>query len=139
MNVHCHRLAAMLRNGIMQGNGTRFLLNLFVLLAFIGAGISPACKFISGGIVEICGPNGIETVLLSDDGQPLETPAHDTAKADQCAFCFTGSQIKAMSVASVEVMAPDMAYVLSGRKIAAERAYSAYRLATLPRGPPATV
>lgn len=124
----------------MQGNCTKFLFNLIIMLAFIGAGISPACKFISGEMIEICGPNGIEMVRLNANDLPPDAPQeHDTAKTDQCAFCFTGSQIKVMEVASVVVQAPDLSYVSSERMVSAERVYRAYRSATLPRGPPSFV
>lgn len=123
----------------MQGNCAKFLLNLIIMLAFIGAGISPACKFISGEMVEICGPNGIEMVRLNAGDLPPDAPDHDTAKTDQCAFCFTGSQIKGMEVASLVVQVPDVSYVSSEERIAADLAYRAYRSATLPRGPPSFV
>lgn len=123
----------------MQGNCRTFLLNLLVLLAFIGAGISPACKFMSGEMVEICGPNGIELVQLNASDLPPDAPEHDPSQSDQCAFCFTGSQIKVMAVASLVIEAPAFNYVSSGRMVAAAQAYSAYRSATLPRGPPSFV
>lgn len=123
----------------MQGNCKKFLLNLVIMLAFIGAGISPACKFISGQMVEICGPNGMETVRLNADQLPPEAPEQHKASADQCAFCFAGSHIKTVSAPPVIIKVPNLTHVSVEQNIATLQAYSLYRSATLPRGPPSLV
>ncbi len=123
----------------MQGNCTKFLLNLIMMLAFIGAGISPACKFISGELVEICGPNGIETVRLAADEIPPDAPDHHKSASEQCAFCFTGSHIKTMGAQAATVEAPVSTRIAAEHEIAAVHAYDLYRSATLPRGPPSAV
>lgn len=123
----------------MQGNGPKFLLNLIIMLAFIGAGISPACKFISGQMVEICGPNGVETVRLNADQLPPESPEHDKEASEQCAFCFSGSHIKTVSVPPITIKIPNVTHIAAEQAIASAQAYSLYRSAVLPRGPPTTV
>ena len=123
----------------MQGNGPKFLLNLIIMLAFIGAGISPACKFISGQMVEICGPNGVETVRLDADQLPPDVPDHHKQASEQCAFCFAGSHIKTVSATPVTIKIPNLTHIATEREIASSQAYSLYRSATLPRGPPHTV
>lgn len=109
------------------------------MLAFIGAGISPACKFISGEMVEICGPNGVEMVRLSADQLPSEAPEHQKTASENCAFCFAGAHIKTVSAAPVIIKIPDVTHVAAEREISSAQAYSLYRSAILPRGPPATV
>lgn len=123
----------------MQGNGPKFLLNLIIMLAFIGAGISPACKFISGQMVEICGPNGVETVRLDADQLPPEAPSHHKEASEQCAFCFAGLHIKTVSAPPLTVKIPNVTHVAAEHEIAMAQAYSLYRSATLPRGPPSLV
>ena len=110
-----------------------------IMLAFIGAGISPACKFISGQMVEICGPNGVETVRLDADQLPSEAPENHKVASEQCAFCFAGSHIKTVSAVPVIIKVPNLMRVAPERAIETEQAYSAYRSSTLPRGPPVSV
>ena len=123
----------------MQGNGPKFLLNLIVMLAFIGAGISPACKFISGQTVEICGPNGVETVRLDTSQLPPKAPEHEKHAGEQCAFCFTGAHIKTVYVPPVTIKIPNVTHVAVEREMVSAHAFSLYRSAILPRGPPTIV
>lgn len=109
-----------------------------MMLAFIGAGISPACKFISGQMIEICGPNGVETVRLAADELPPEQQKHSSAE-EQCAFCFTGSHIKTAAAPALTIAVPDFTYVAVEREIATTLAYKLHHSSILPRGPPQTV
>lgn len=122
----------------MRGNCTKFLLNFIMMLAFIGAGISPACKFVSGQMVEICGPNGIEIVRLNTDQLPPGTQDHKSLD-EQCAFCFAGAHIKTVYAGPPAIKIPQATKVAAERIAASDAAYSLYRPAILPRGPPATV
>jgi hypothetical protein len=74
----------------------RNALHVFLALAFILSGISPACAFISGKSsieIEICTNDGIKTVTL-----PVDAPAEDYnpghEKKNDCAFCFAQTHLK---------------------------------------------
>lgn len=127
------------KSGRMRENGAKFFLNLVLMLAFIGAGISPACKFISGEMVEICGPNGVEMVRLNADELPPTAPDHHKQVSEQCAFCFAGSHIKTAAAPPVIIKIPNLTHVAAERDVASAQAYSFYRSAILPRGPPSLV
>ena len=66
-----------------------------MMLAIVGAGISPACKFISGDMtwMEICGVDGIKKVLVSGDDLPAGQE-QEHAQTDPCAFCLTHASVK---------------------------------------------
>lgn len=71
----------------------RNALHVFLVLAFILSGISPACAFISGKSsieVEICTNDGIKTVTLPGDAP--EPQEHE--KKNDCAFCFAQTHLK---------------------------------------------
>lgn len=79
-------------------------LHLFFILAFVLAGISPACKFISGekSFMEICFSDGslkkIEVpaeynALLAKAGQTQQQKQGSHEKGNDCAFCFAQSSL----------------------------------------------
>lgn len=71
-------------------------ISLLIITAFISAGISPACAFMSGktNLIEICNEAGeIETIAINEDGQKV--PQQNHAHQDQdCAFCFSAANAK---------------------------------------------
>jgi hypothetical protein len=87
----------------MTKRGLSSLLHVFLVLAFITAGISPACKFISGqsNLIEICTSDGIKTVMVPGDQAP---DSEDHKKSNDCAFCFTSTNIKTAKAATIEVI-----------------------------------
>jgi hypothetical protein len=76
-------------------------LNILLIAAFVFAGISPACKFISGqtSLIEICTSEGIK--LVAEQAPPAneanDTKDHDHKKPEHCAFCFSSAKIKIAS------------------------------------------
>lgn len=82
----------------------RHLTHFIVLVAFVLAAISPACKFVSGdmgggSLIEICTLEGIK--LLPDGRLPPlqnQTQSQDDHKKtfSDCVFCFARDHSKAM-------------------------------------------
>ncbi len=87
---------------------SRNILNLFVLFAFISAGISPACAFISGGtgFIEICAADGssqrievsaeIADILnqtSKDSSDTSQDQPHPAEAFADCDFCFATSNL----------------------------------------------
>ena len=74
-----------------------------VILGLITAGISPACKFISGqtSFIEICSASGLKVipVAASQDSSSQHTKNHDTKK-DQCPFCVAWAHGKILKPSS---------------------------------------
>lgn len=84
-------------------------LQAFFIFAFILAGISPACAFVSGksaGYIEICAADGsLKKVKISEDDaaaaiyqflekdKPQPDPPAKHAKKDDCGFCFSNAHI----------------------------------------------
>lgn len=103
----------------------KFFAHFIVILALIGAGISPACAFTSGeknatvidGItyIEICSGNDIIRIAIDAQGNRTtekidssnsdDQPTHSAA-FDECSFCFAQSHLKLSSVASQKTTAP---------------------------------
>ncbi len=85
------------------------IVNFLCILAFITAGVSPACAFISGkeGYIEICASDGsLKTIKVSEGSDLynlLEMSNEDTDikdnkkpehfKKQDCQFCFSNSNI----------------------------------------------
>ena len=123
----------------MQGKSNRIFLNVLMILAFIGAGISPACKFISGQTtwMEICGVAGMEKIRVAADQAPIDVPDHKEEKSD-CAFCFFGTNIKPHAVALMSIPAPtDVIQSINYAQLRVNLS-AANNPAALPRGPPAS-
>jgi len=60
------------------------LLQVILIFALMSAGVSPACKFISGqsSLIEICSSTGIKQIAIPEkDGKKHKKTA------DQCSFC----------------------------------------------------
>lgn len=74
----------------------RNALHVFLALAFILSGISPACAFISGKSqsleIEICTNDGLKTITLPGDAPAPEQDNHK--KKNDCAFCFAQTHLK---------------------------------------------
>jgi len=71
--------------------------HIFVLLAFLGGIIAPACGFAWGGkysVVEICTTEGIESRVVNNDQQP-ENSDFPTHFEEQCQFCFAQTNLTA--------------------------------------------
>ena len=121
----------------MQGNFRRIWLNIFIMLAVVSAGISPACKFISGQQtwLEICGAEGIKKILIASDEVP-DDQHQEHANADPCAFCLTHASVKVMGVKTAGVPAP--VFQTARHDFNEEKIFIAasYDRAALPRGPP---
>src|SRR5262245_42652768 len=86
----------------------RNILHIFLILAFVLSGISPACAFISGKSsleIEICTAEGLKKVSLPGD-QPAEE--HEHKKKDDCGFCFAQSHLK-----SAKADAPSFSFAQS--------------------------
>lgn len=94
----------------MRGNHRHIFLNLFIMLAIIGAGISPACKFISGQQtwMEICGAEGIKKVLVASEDIPDAPEQQDHAQSEPCAFCLTHSSVKVTAAAETRIVLPSL-------------------------------
>jgi hypothetical protein len=87
--------------------GARSYLHVFFILAFIFAGVSPACKFISGqfDFIEICGFDGIKTVAV-DQSQNPDQPDHTKMAQNDCAFCFNHTNVKTAAAPAPQIIAP---------------------------------
>lgn len=123
----------------------KWFLHLALILAFVTAGISPACAFVGGktSIIELCAPDGsVKQVEVPADMDPFAKPAphenghHVKSMMDDCAFCFAGAQGKGLSVAyAMVIKAPLPAgYVAvgSGTAIPLSLDFSSFQ----PRAPP---
>jgi len=74
----------------------RAILHFFVMAAFLGGIIAPACGFMWGGnfsVIEICTAQGLENRIVTNDQNEGDIPAHKTA--DQCQFCFSHANLVA--------------------------------------------
>jgi galactose-1-phosphate uridylyltransferase len=74
------------------------IFHIFLLIAFLGGIIAPACGFSWGGkfsVVEICTTQGIELRVVQDDTTP-DTPRNQHA-SEQCEFCFSNTHITALN------------------------------------------
>jgi hypothetical protein len=121
----------------MQGNYRRIFLNIFIMLAVIGAGISPACKFISrqSTWMEICGAEGIKKILVAADDVPADENK-DHARDDTCAFCFTHASVKIISAKAVDAINPAEKILRPSYAISRNDFSSFDQTISFPRGPP---
>lgn len=80
------------------------------IFALILAGLSPACKFISGQyeFMEICGFDGMKTVAVEKTQNTGDDTGHQYAQ-DECAFCFSHANVK-VAVATLPALTsgPDL-------------------------------
>ena len=88
-----------------------FALNLLIMLALIGAGISPACKFINGqasSLIEICTTYGIKKIAAPADFAAADTEQQQDKNGQKttepCAFCLNAQTHKV--IASVAPQLP---------------------------------
>ncbi len=75
----------------MNRNNKFIFVHSILVLALFTAGISPACKFISGqqnGFIEICTAFGIKTIPVPE-GNTSPQPENKHKAAEQCMFCFS--------------------------------------------------
>lgn len=128
-------------------NFKRAYIHVFLMIALVMAGVSPACKFISGkSLMEICGADGsVKTAeiplelagfIAADNAPESDQGTDHVAPGETCAFCFTASNFKPLGAAVVQVFMPVRTAVVSARKEEAQTR-SAYNAAHQPRGPPA--
>ncbi len=112
-------------------------LHIFVLISFVLAGISPACKFISGQTkqIEICSYDGMKTITVADTQAPADKK-NDHKKSDDCGFCFAQSHLKMAKAVPAEFTPVRMAY-LNPAIIKLEIYSQSHESAVSPRGPPA--
>lgn len=124
----------------MRGKSKHIWLNFLILLAFISAGVSPACKFISGqsNLVEICGVDGIKTIRLAADELPPE-PVHHDKVSEGCEFCIAGAHVKTAPAKPASIVIPEISYITLERFASVSYTDDALRSVVFPRGPPATV
>ena len=68
-----------------------------LILAFATMGISPACAFISGTMmdVEICKPDGSVEIMQIDMGD--KSADHHAQNAGDCLFCFAHTNAKTLN------------------------------------------
>lgn len=117
----------------------RFYAHLLVLVAFVLAGISPACQFVSGsaqaGMQEICTLAGIK-LLPNNPATPdaPDLPTQQTLK--DCPFCFARDHQPALDLAQVIIPVP--VYVTVGVRTHVPRSIVTESIAASfqPRGPP---
>jgi Protein of unknown function (DUF2946) len=124
----------------MRGNYRRIFLNIFIMLAVIGAGISPACKFISGQQtwLEICGAEGIKKVLIASDEVP-DGGHQKHADAEPCAFCLTHANVKVITTKVADVPLPVLKAERNNFTEQKTIIAALYDHAAFPRGPPTTL
>lgn len=90
-------------------------LHLFFILAFVLAGISPACKFISGEktFMDICFSDGslkkVEVpaeynALLAKAGQAQQKNQESQHKNSDCAFCFAQSNLSKNTASTAVIL-----------------------------------
>jgi hypothetical protein len=95
----------------------RFLCSL-IILCFVLAGVSPACKFISGqSWAEICGADGsVKLMPIPEELAAFQPGAKDQPPVDEnhqdmpdCAFCFAQTHFNGMQADAVSLSAIDFA------------------------------
>ncbi len=73
-------------------NSTRNFIQILAILSLVLAAASPACKFISGQLIEICAADGtLQTIIAPEGLAPPQLPAKqdEHKKSDPCVFCFS--------------------------------------------------
>ena len=105
------------------------ILNIVLVVAFVSAGASPACSFISGksGVIEICAADGsLKTIRVSEDFLPRsssssentdQVPLGDLPKK-ACDFCFTASHI------AVDIVSEQAVIIMAARDAQQEKVIS---------------
>ena len=75
-----------------------FFVNVLLIMGLITAGVSPACKFISGkaDLIEICTAEGLQKIAAAGHTSAPVKPVHQMA--DTCAFCLAAQTHKAGNV-----------------------------------------
>lgn len=123
---------------------TRRYLSFLVIVSLVLAGVSPACRFISGKtLYEICGFGEDKVVAPIDDAllaylpdQPPEDD-HESLK-DDCVFCFAQSHLKLAKALDAEVPV-----IMTGFEPLQPRAGPIFAvhdfLVYAPRGPPSRI
>ncbi|MCB1651312.1 MAG: DUF2946 family protein [Alphaproteobacteria bacterium] len=119
-------------------------IHLLLILAFVSAGASPSCKFISGEnqslLMEICKANGqIETLEFAMDGQSQKKPDRSDHKEhadNDCAFCFASAHLKLNALPKTKTLSSGLesqtGLLITSAVIARQSARHFYA----PRGPP---
>lgn len=82
----------------MNKQARHFIIHCLLIFVFIAAGISPACKFISGqqsSFIEICTPLDIKIIPVPESNVPPGENRHKVV--DQCLFCFATQFNKAIA------------------------------------------
>lgn len=77
-----------------------------LILALLTAGISPACRFISGGetLIEICSLEGMKTIAVPDGA----TQNHQNIKTTPCGFCVLAAT-GAMAEPTIDIISVNYA------------------------------
>ncbi len=85
----------------------RPFLHFIVVLAVFLSAASPACKFISGGMLEICAADGsLKNIALPDGYQSPDAPVEkEKAAKDDCPFCFAQTHLKSNKTADIAIVA----------------------------------
>lgn len=115
----------------------RKYVHILVALSLVLALASPACKFISGQMIEICAADGtLKNIMVSPDQAP---PApHDPAdKKSSCDFCLLHSEFKGLAGGMAQIL---IYFILISTVTAAwiARRYKRFELHSLSaRAPPA--
>lgn len=75
----------------------RKYVHILVALSLVLALASPACKFISGQMIEICASDGtLKSIMVLPDQAP-PAPAAPMGKKASCDFCLLHSSFKGLS------------------------------------------
>lgn len=120
----------------------RNLIHILVALSLVLALASPACKFVSGQMIEICAADGtLKTIMVSPNQAPPspETPAAPMDKKSSCDFCLLQSHFKGIGTAAAQIL---LYFILISTITAAwiARRYRCFELTSLSlRGPPLPV
>lgn len=109
----------------------RNLILLILAMSIISAGLSPACKFISGEstLIEICTAFGVKNITLPmNDGKNSGPAGHKLT--DQCAYCFASQNHKYI-IETYKFLEPPIAFTRQEheveRQIYLKYRYSHYR------------
>ncbi len=71
-----------------------------LVFALVMASVSPACAFISGkdtSIIEVCSEFGSKSIVVDENGQPVQNEHQKQAQSSDCAFCFAQAHGKVIS------------------------------------------
>jgi hypothetical protein len=84
------------------------ILQVFLIVCFVLAQVSPACAFVSGkmSLMEICAADGtVKTIKVAEQYDPSAKQGKAPIVAKDCAFCFAQAHLSKLPV-HVGVISP---------------------------------